>query len=473
MNTLWHGRFGSGPSEALTELNNSLSYDRRLLADDVAGSIAHVKGLVRAHLLSAEEGMQLQRALKEAQRRIERGEVVEGETDEDIHTLVERVVTEIAGPVGGKLHTARSRNDQVATDLRLYLKREILSLSHGLVGLQYVLLERATQAGETYLPGYTHLQRAQPVLLAHQLCAHGWALARDVDRLLQSYERLDVSPLGAGALAGTSLPIQPELTARDLGFARAFENSIDAVADRDFVAEVLFDVALCGTHLSRVGEEVLLWTSSEFGFATLDDAFSTGSSMMPQKKNADIAELARGKSGRFIGNLTGFLATLKGVPFAYNKDFQEDKEPLFDSIDQLRRLIVAVGGMIQTMTFHDDVMKRAADESAVGATDIAEWLVECGTPFREAHAIVGAAVRRSLESNESLHGVVLADPQLGEHAAALLQPGVSVQRRTSAGAGGPLAVAAQLTRFADRIRLFEDRLIALKDPDTDARTVVD
>ena len=310
-----------------------------------------------------------------------------------------------------------------------------------------MLLERARAAGDAYLPGYTHLQRAQPVLLAHHLLAHAWALARDVDRLLATVVRLDVSPLGAGALAGSSLPLDPAATAADLGFAAVFDNSLDAVSDRDFVAEALFDLALIGIHLSRIGEEWVLWTSDELGFARLDDAYATGSSMLPQKKNPDIAELARGKAGRLIGDLTGLLATLKGLPLAYNRDLQEDKEPLFDAVDQVSLALSAVAGMIATATFDTDRMRAAADAPVASATDLAEWLVQQGRPFREAHAIVGAVVRRSLDGEGDLAALVSADPDLGPEAAALVAPGVAVGRRRSPGGAGPGPVAIQLRRF--------------------------
>ena len=312
--TLWHGRFGDGPAAELMAFTESLSFDQRLWRDDLNGSRAHVRGLGRGKILSMEEVAAVLEALDTVEDELQEGTLRFEPTDEDIHTPVERRVTQLAGDAGARMHTGRSRNDQCATDLRLFTKREVTALALRIHELRDVLLDRAAGAGDVYLPGYTHLQRAQPVLLAHHLMAHGWALGRDVDRLLDARRRMDVSPLGAGALAGSSLPLDPDGVAAELGFAARFENSLDAVSDRDFVAESLFAISLLGVHLSRIGEEIVLWTSEEFGFARLADAYATGSSMMPQKKNPDIAELARGKAGRMIGNLTGFLATLKGLP---------------------------------------------------------------------------------------------------------------------------------------------------------------
>ncbi len=425
----------------------SLSFDRRLALDDLRGSRAHARGLVRAGVLSEEELATLLEALDEVEAEIIAGELRFAPSDEDIHTAVERRVTELAGDPGARLHTGRSRNDQVATDMRLFTKRELIGIAQQLHDLRVALLERAREAGDAYLPGYTHLQRAQPVLLAHHLLAHGWRYARDVMRLLDALRRLDVSPLGAGALAGTSLPLDPDGVAEDLGFAKRFENSLDAVSDRDFVAEALFVLSLVSVHLSSMGEEIVLWASDEFHFVRLPDGWSTGSSMMPQKKNPDIAELARGKSGRLIGNLTGFLATLKGLPLAYNRDLQEDKEPLFDSLDQTRRALSAMTGLIRHVTFDVARMQAAADTPFVAATDLAEWLVARGTPFRQAHAVVGELVRTALDRHVDFAELVGTHPSLGTAALALLEPGVSVARRSSPGGGGPAPVAAQLDRY--------------------------
>jgi argininosuccinate lyase len=459
VSTLWHGRFGAGPADELLAYTASLPFDQRLAADDIAGSRAHVRGLVRVGLLDADEASAVLAALDTVADELAAETFAFVPSDEDIHTAVERRVTELAGPAGAKLHTGRSRNDQVATDLRLWCKRELRAVAGRVLELQAVLAARADEVGDAALPGYTHLQRAQPVLLAHHLLAHGWALARDVDRLLATIARLDVSPLGAGALAGSSLPLDPHGTAVDLGFAAPFDNSLDAVSDRDFVAEALFDLALIGVHLSRIGEEWVLWTSDELGFARLDDAYATGSSMLPQKKNPDIAELARGKTGRLVGHVAGFLTTLKGLPLAYNRDLQEDKEPLFDAVDQVSLGLGALAGMIATATFAVDRMTAAASAPTMAATDLAEWLVARGVPFREAHAVVGALVRASLEpGGPSLADLVAADEHLGPEAAALVAPGVAVRRRRTPGGGGPEPVAAQLERFrhrldADRARL--------------------
>ena len=452
---LWHGRFSSGPAEELLAFTESLSFDKRLWKDDIAGSLAHVKGLGHAGILPLSEVAQIESALQQVASEFANGtfEFVAGE--EDIHTSIERRITQIAGPVGGKVHTGRSRNDQCVTALRLWTKRELATLAERLIALCDVLTHRADLAGwesdGVYLPGYTHVQRAQPVLLAHHLMAHAWAFTRDIDRLISTIKRADVSPLGAGALAGSSLPLDPDFTAREMGFADRFSNSLDAVSDRDFVAEALFDLALIGTHLSRIGEEWVLWTSEEFGFATLDDRYATGSSMLPQKKNADIAELARGKAGRLIGNLTGLLTTLKGLPLAYNRDLQEDKEPLFDSYDQVSLAVGALTGMIQTATFNADRMRAAADVQSLSATDLAEYLVRKGTPFRQAHAIDGELVQKALSGTQSLQQLVADSSDFDANALQVIGDGVGVQLRSSPGAAGPHAAEDQRARFASVI----------------------
>lgn len=448
--TLWHGRFAGGPSEALQALNDSLPFDQRMFREDIAGSRAHVRMLCDVGLFAEAERDGVLAALDTVEHEIESGSFDFQVNDEDIHTAVERRVTELE-PAGAKMHTGRSRNDQVATDLRLWTRSAIDEVLALIERLQRTLLAHAEQAGDAYLPGYTHLQQAQPVALSHHLLAHGWALARDAERLVDARKRTNVSVLGAGALAGSSLPLDPEKSAAYLGFDAVFDNSLDGVADRDFVAEALFAVSLLGVHLSRIGEEWILWASTEFGFVTLDDGFSTGSSMMPQKKNPDIAELARGKAGRLIGHLTGFLTTLKGLPLTYNKDMQEDKEPLFDAVDTVRLTLLALDGMISTTTFNTEAMAAQAASPYAAATDLAEWLVARGMPFRDAHAVAGEKVRRALAGEGSLGELVAADPQLGDEAAALLEPGVSVTRRTTRGGGSPTAVADQIKRFRARL----------------------
>jgi argininosuccinate lyase len=445
--TLWSGRFEGGPSEELLAYTVSLPFDRVLAEVDVVGSRAHVRGLGRAGILTEDEVMAVLAALDSVAMEMAVGTFAYAPGDEDIHTAVERRVTELAGAAGAKLHTGRSRNDQVATDLRLWCKRAIVEVVDRVADLQEVLHRRATEVGGAYLPGYTHLQRAQPVLLAHHLLAHAWALARDVDRLRDARRRLDVSPLGAGALAGSSLPLDPDGVAAELGFAARFDNSLDAVSDRDFVAETLFALTLLGIHLSRIGEEVVLWATDEFGFLGLDDAWSTGSSMMPQKKNPDIAELVRGRSGRLIGHLTGLLTTLKGLPLAYNRDLQEDKEPLFDAVAQTKLGLGALTGLLASSTFRIERMQEAAASPTMAATDLAEILVGRGVPFREAHRIVGALVRRSFEEGLDLATLVIDEPLLGPEAARVFEPGAVVARRSSPGGAGPASVAEQLTRF--------------------------
>ncbi len=451
MSTLWHGRFADTPAEALLAYTASIGFDGRLAADDIAGSCAHVQMLAQVGLLTDEESRTILAALAQTEAELLAGDFCFAPNDEDIHSAIERRVTELAGSTGAKLHTARSRNDQVATALRLFTKRELAVIAKQVLTLQEVLLERAIRAAQSYLPGYTHLQRAQPVLLAHHLLAHGWALARDVDRLANALARLDVSPLGAGAIAGSSLPINPEITASILGFSSVFENSMDAVSDRDFVAESLFALSMVGIHLSRLGSEIVFWTSAEAGFACLDDAYATGSSMLPQKKNPDIAELARGKAGRLIGNLAGFLATIQGLPLAYNRDLQEDKEPLFDAVDQVYLGLQAITGLMATISFDTQAMATAADAPTMAATDLAEHLVASGMAFREAHVVVADLVRRSMQGEGSLVDLVRADPRLGEPASALLAPGVAVGRRSTMGGAGPEPVAAQIARFQNQV----------------------
>lgn len=450
--TLWQGRIGGTSAPELWALSKSLHVDGRLALDDVRASEAHVRGLARAGVLSAEEAGSVLEALGEVRAELEGGTFRFAEGDEDIHTAIERRVTELAGEAGAKLHSGRSRNDQVVTDLRLWTRRELVGIRKLVLELAEALVERAEEVGPAYLPGYTHLQRAQAVLLAHHLGAHAWALERDLGRLADAGRRMDVSPLGAGALAGTSLPLDPAGTAADLGFTRAFENSLDAVSDRDFVAEALFALALLGVHLSRLGEELVLWSTEEFGFVVLPDELSTGSSMLPQKKNPDIAELARAKAGRLIGHVAGMLAVLKGLPLAYNRDLQEDKEPLFDAVDTCRLVLPALSALVREVTFDTDRMATAADGGTLGAVDLAEWLVERQMPFRRAHELIGSLVRESLARNVALSELVAARPELGDEAAGLLAPGVGVTRRRSPGGAGPGPVAVQLDRLRGALR---------------------
>jgi argininosuccinate lyase len=460
--TLWSSRMGVPPAEEMMAFTASLSFDRRLAAADVEASIAHVHGLGRAGIIEEKEATQLVEALQRTGDELAAGVFEFEPGEEDIHTAIERRVRELAGDVGAKLHTGRSRNDQVATALRVFARDELARIAELVLELQRTLARRATEAGEAYLPGYTHFQRAQPVLLAHHLLAHGWALARDFDRIVATIDRMDVSPLGAGALGGSTLPLDPDGVAAELGFSGRFENSLDAVSDRDFLAEALFDIALIGVHLSRIGEEVIVFSSEEFGFLHLDDAWATGSSMLPQKKNPDVAELARAKSGRLIGHLTGFLATLKGLPLAYNRDLQEDKEPFFDAVDQVSLALVAMDGLLSSAAFDTDRMQEAADSPALVAVDLAEWLVARGVPFREAHGIVGAIVRESLERHVPLAELLEAHPSFGDDALVLLEPGSALARRVTPGGGGPAAVAAQLERFSARLSTDAARLASTR-----------
>jgi argininosuccinate lyase len=436
--------------ETLWDLSESYSFDHVLYAHDITASQAHVAGLAAAGLLSGDEAATLQSALESIRDEFASGAFVRAPSDEDIHTAIERRATELAGDVGAKLHTARSRNDQVATTLRLFTRDALRAVALATLELVDALVELGASSPEAYLPGYTHLQRAQPVLLSHHLNAHAFALLRDVDRLGDARQRLNVSPLGAGALAGTSLTIDPAVTAQILEFEHPFANSMDAVSDRDFVAESLFDVALLGVHLSRMGEELVLWTSAEFDFASLGDDFTTGSSMLPQKKNSDVAELARGKSGRLIGNLTGLLVVLKGLPLSYNRDLQEDKEPLFDSFRQVLLVLRALTGAYDSLTFHEVAAAAAADDELLVAIDIAEELVGEGLPFRQAHEKVGRLVADSLLSHRPLHEVVSSSPAT-ERFAPLFAEGEALKRRRSPGASGPQSRGAQALALTSAI----------------------
>jgi argininosuccinate lyase len=455
--TLWSGRFSAAMDETLWNLSESYSFDRVLYAHDIEGSMAHVRGLEAAGLLSSEECVTLLDTLETIKGEFDADTFERRDSDEDIHMAIERRATELAGAVGAKIHTSRSRNDQVATTLRLFARDALSEIARHALALVDTLVAVGEKNAEAYLPGYTHLQRAQPVLLSHHLQAHAWSLLRDVDRIFDARRRLNVSPLGAGALAGTSLPIQPEVTAALLGFDETFANSMDAVSDRDFVAESLFDIALLGIHMSRMGEELVLWTTSEFNFATLGDDFTTGSSMLPQKKNSDVAELARGKSGRLVGNLTSLLVMLKGLPLSYNRDLQEDKEPLFDSVKQVLLVLAAMNGAYQSMTFRVDVAAAAADDQLLVAIDIAERLVADGMPFRQAHEVAGGLVGRAVRENKSLADVVAEEPTL-PHCGDLFERGAALANRRSPGSSGPSASAVQSARLQERIAALTARL---------------
>jgi len=461
--TLWQHRMASPPADELLAFTESLSFDERLWREDLEGSRAHVVGLRHAGLLDDAEASVLLDALGVVEEELASGTFAFVPSDEDIHTAIERRVTEIAGEIGAKLHTGRSRNDQVATDLRLWTRRALVEVGLDVLELAELLAELAASAGAAIMPGYTHLQRAQPVPVGHWILAHAWALERDLSRLADTLARMDVSPLGAGALAGSTLPLVPGVVAEELGFARPFTNSLDAVADRDFVVEAIFVAALAGVHLSRLAEEVVLFTTEEFRFVRLDDAYATGSSMLPQKKNPDIAELARAKAGRYIGNLVSILTVLKGLPLTYNRDLQEDKQPLFDALDQLRLELRAMRGMLATMTFDFDAMRQAASSAYLQAIDLAEHLVRQGLPFRRAHAVAAGLVRDSLERHVPLAELVAAHPQLGEEAVRLIEAQEAVDRRGPEGMASFASVRRQLEELAGRLRIHRSDLEGLRE----------
>jgi len=403
---LWGSRFTSSVADSVAALSKSTHFDWRLVEYDIAGSRAHVKALFSAGYLNNDEAERLNKVLAQLLERVQAGSFVPKDQDEDVHSSLERGIIEIAGAdLGGKLRAGRSRNDQIATLIRSYLMDEAVVIENLVRELIEVITDRAQEHLGSVIPGRTHMQHAQPVLLSHHLLAHTWPLVRDIERLRDWRVRANVSPYGAGALAGSSLGLDPNLVANELGFAGTTQNSIDGTSARDVVSEFTFVMSLIGINLSRFAEEIIIWATIDFGYIKLDDAYSTGSSIMPQKKNPDVAELARGKSGRLIGNLTGLLATLKGLPLAYNRDLQEDKEPVFDSIDTVKLLLPAFSGMVATMKFDLDRLERAAPAGFSLATDVAEWLVKQKVPFREAHEITGKLVSYCEKNSLGLHEV--------------------------------------------------------------------
>jgi argininosuccinate lyase len=454
---LWGGRFAVGPAEAMFALSRSTHFDWRLARYDIAGSRAHAQALHRAGLLTETELAGMVAGLDQLEEEVATGSLTPAPSDEDVHGVLERRLTETVGPeLGGRLRAGRSRNDQIATLIRMYLRDALRRLAADLAGVIDALSEQARAHLGVAMPGRTHLQPAQPVLLSHHLLAHAWALLRDVDRIRDLDRRLAVSPYGSAALAGTSLGLDPTLVAEQLGFTDSVANSIDGTAARDVVAEAAYVLAQVGVDLSRLSEEIVLWCTPEFGFVTLADAWSTGSSIMPQKKNPDVAELARGKAGRVLGNLTGLLATLKGLPLAYNRDLQEDKEPVFDSVDQLRLLLPAMAGMVQTLTFHPDRLEALAPRGFALATDLADWLVRRRVPFAKAHEVAGAAVRYCEERGIDLPD--LTADQLAEVSSLLTQDALavlttqgSIESRDGRGGTATAQVRRQLAELQDEL----------------------
>ena len=454
---LWGGRFAGASADALTELSRSTHFDWRLARYDIAGSRAHARVLHRAGLLSADELTSMLAGLDSLEADTVAGTFVATPDDEDVHSALERGLIERVGPeLGGKLRAGRSRNDQIATLLRMWWRDTARAVAGGVLDVVDALLAQAARYPDAVMPGRTHLQHAQPVLLAHHLGAHAQALLRDVDRLRDADRRASISPYGSGALAGSSLGLDPEAVAAELGFAGSVANSIDGTASRDVAAEAAFVLAMIGIDLSRIAEEVILWATVEFGYVTLDDAFSTGSSIMPQKKNPDVAELARGKAGRLIGNLSGLLATLKAQPLAYNRDLQEDKEPLFDSADQLALVLPAMAGMLNTLVFHTERLAALAPAGFTLATDVAEWLVRAGVPFRVAHEAAGECVRAAEARGVGLdeltdEELAAASPALEPKVREVLTVAGSIASRDGRGGTAPGRVAEQLAELREAV----------------------
>ena len=449
---LWGGRFKSGPSPELARLSKSTQFDWRLADDDIAGSRAHARALGRAGLLTADELQRMEDALDELQRRVDSGAFAPIEDDEDEATALERGLLQIAGDeLGGKLRAGRSRNDQIAALIRMWLRRHSRIIAKMLLGLAATLIEQSEKAGRTVMPGRTHMQHAQPVLLAHQLMAHVWPLLRDVERFADWDKRIDASPYGSGALAGNTLGLEPVAVARELGFSKVTANSIDGTASRDLVAEFAFVAAMAGVDISRLSEEIIIWNTQEFAFVRLDDAYSTGSSIMPQKKNPDFAELIRGKSGRVYGNLVQLLVTMKGLPLAYNKDLQEDKEGALDTAHTLMQCLSVMAGMISTWTVNEDAMARECGVGHLAATDVADYLAKRGLPFREAHAVVGHLVLMCEKRGCNLEDLPFevfqeASPLFERDITEALDIPSIVAARTTEGGTAPAAVAVQLQR---------------------------
>ena len=446
---LWGGRFSETPADAVFALSRSVHFDWRLAPYDLRSSLAHLSVLKSNGLLENSVATAIAQALHELQNEVASGKFVAIATDEDVHSALERGLTEKLGAIGGSLRAGRSRNDQVATDLKLYAIDHMVEVAQQLLALQDALLSKASEYGDAPAPGFTHLQHAQPVLFGHEIAKHVHAFARDLDRITDWLARTAVSPLGSGALAGSSLPLSPEVTAKALGFTAASANSIDAVSDRDFVAEALFISSMIGIHLSRIGEEWCIWATTEFGWAKVADAYSTGSSIMPQKKNPDMAELARGKAGRLVGNLTGVLTMLKGLPFAYNRDLQEDKEPLFDSIDTLLLVLPAVTGMVATTEFDREKMALAAPMGFSLATEIADYLVRANVPFAHAHEAAGRCVALCESSSRQLHQLTDAEfaaihPELKGDVRDVLTVQGALASRASSGGTSPASLKEQI-----------------------------
>ena len=448
--TLWGGRFTKDTDDMINAFQASIAFDRRMYREDIAGSIAHATMLAKCGILSASDRDLIIRGLKEIEARIEQGAFPFDAALEDIHMNIEKRLTEAIGDAGGRLHTARSRNDQVALDTHLYLRRATVEVMHLLLAMQQALVDTAEKYQDVLMPGYTHLQRAQPILFAHHLMAYFAMLGRDVARFVGVYRRADIMPLGAGALAGTTFPIDRAFTAELLHFEALYTNSLDAVSDRDYIMEFLAAASILMVHLSRLSEEIILWCSREFSFVELDDAHCTGSSMMPQKKNPDVSELVRGKTGRVIGHLMALLTTVKGLPLAYNKDLQEDKEGVFDAIDTVKFSLAVYARLLHGLKVNRAVMARAVTEDFSNATDLADYLAKKGLPFREAHAVAGKAVHHCIEQHKWLTDLTREEyqalsPLFEEDIRDVLRPENCVRNRDSLGGTSPHQVTMQFT----------------------------